>query len=1306
MMEQHVEQLPQQEPAPPPVRHLDILTAEAPLSQAMRKPNAIRTTKYTYLTWLPVSLIEQFRRIANAYFLFISILMLIGTYATFLFQSPLDPYSTISTLTVILLITSCKEGYEDLQRKRSDKFENNKEVTVVYFEYDCMGNVTVIETVKKSKDLCPGEIVKLHGRMAAPADLLIILTSMHADGNKCYIETANIDGETNLKLREAPSGLTGEVGGAIAIGKPVPDLFQGKIEIEEPNANIHSVVGALKLDAAVNAVPIDMQNVILRSAVFTNTEWAYGVVLYAGQETKIQMNSHLAPSKLSKIEQNLNKAILMIFTAQCTLVTITVASVYMTGNNHESDFPYVFPTDEKNEGSILPLWLELWFVFFLLYNNFIPLSLYVTIEIVNLGQAYLVHTDTQIYHAGLDEPCAVRASNLVQELGMVSNIFSDKTGTLTRNEMKLVKFVLAGTSGKVVEMAKPRQATGHTHTTRGDDAEMDDFRGHRSASNSPRRVESKNDEENDRDSDVVSLSDVESNADIEMTVPKNQSLRRKISLGKTKGDEYRQLNTTELSGDTSKSPCLPSSPTNSANLSGISGPIESVSLKSNSGPIDISGARWKESTAKRPGSTAPVGFPRSPLGREARSSQNFIIPKTDTSEGRSRLESRVSDVSDASGNPLPPPAEETDMFYFLRALMVCHTVVRESNGVYRAESPDELALVEGASESYDCELIERGSRYIKVKIQGHMYRYEILAVNPFNAERKRMSVLLKDTRTQQHFMVCKGADNIMTPLCSTPPEESLATDKALSSLAQQGLRTLVIAQNMLDEDAALDWLLQHRRSSLASVDRESAIAETSGMLEVGMNIIGITAIEDKLQDEVPEVIADLAKAGIIVWMLTGDKLETAVNIGYSCNLLVPGINIVMISGLKNASEFKQALRTAYEDLMKFERDKEAAYAMDKAVSKETALVLEGPSFSYFDPNDEEQCMHLLEIGKRCRSVVACRLTPIQKREIVSLTKNDKTAKPRATTLSIGDGANDVSMILEANVGVGIFGKEGRQAANNADFAVGEFKFLRRLVLVHGRWNYVRQSKVFLYSMHKNMSLICTLFWFSFFAAVSGTSQYQSWIYSGFNFVLGLPIILFGIMDRDLSDTFMLKYPETYGTGRTNVLLRISKISQWILNACAYGVVVDLMMYYVMRPYFENDGLYEFGTFVIVGLQLSLQLKVSFFLNQWSRLNVIGMAISVAMMFLFYILINVAVWEYHFIAFEVYSSPIFWLFGVITVPITVVQIDTIGYYLRLFFCPTNEMLWREVELKKHFEESPLDCRGVKKVNSGSIVHADV
>ena len=255
----------------------------------------------------------------------------------------------------MLLITSVKELAEDLQRGKSDNYENSRLVKVITF--DNQGGV--IETEKQSKYVCPGDIVKLEGTMPSPVDLLLILTSIHDDGNKCYIETANIDGETNLKVREAPPSLYDNYSEIIKAGKACPQLFQGSLSFEPPNKNIHNFVGTLKLDSSNDIIPLSANNIILRSALFSNTDWGYGIAIYTGQETKIQMNNRNAPSKMSKIEENLNKAIIIIFIAQIILVTISVISIYFMGFESESKLPYVFPPG-TDRISVLPLWLEQW----------------------------------------------------------------------------------------------------------------------------------------------------------------------------------------------------------------------------------------------------------------------------------------------------------------------------------------------------------------------------------------------------------------------------------------------------------------------------------------------------------------------------------------------------------------------------------------------------------------------------------------------------------------------------------------------------------------------------------------------------------------------------------------------------------------------------------------------------------------------------------------------------------------------------------------------------------------------------------
>lgn len=281
---------------------------------------------------------------------FSEIVQFIGTYATYLFVSPLNPYSTVATLVFVLLVTSIKEGSEDMQRYRSDKDENNRMITVITFDE----NGQVIETVKETKLIRSGDIVKLSGLMPVPVDMVLIMTSMYEDGNQCYIETSNIDGETNLKLKEAPSLLKPLI--MTTGGKPIRPLFTGKLEIEQPNKSIHNFVGALHVGAISEAIALGPENFLLRSSLFSNTDWAYGIAVYTGQETKIQMNNRNAPSKMSKIEGYLNKAIVIIFLAQLSLVIISVISIYFLGFQNFPRLPYIY-TGSGNT-SILPLWLE------------------------------------------------------------------------------------------------------------------------------------------------------------------------------------------------------------------------------------------------------------------------------------------------------------------------------------------------------------------------------------------------------------------------------------------------------------------------------------------------------------------------------------------------------------------------------------------------------------------------------------------------------------------------------------------------------------------------------------------------------------------------------------------------------------------------------------------------------------------------------------------------------------------------------------------------------------------------------------
>ena len=273
--------------------------------------------------------------------------------------------------------------------------------------------------------------------------------------------------------------------------------------------------------------------------------------------------------------------------------------------------------------------------------------------------------------------------------------------------------------------------------------------------------------------------------------------------------------------------------------------------------------------------------------------------------------------------------------------------------------------------------------------------------------------------------------------------------------AREGLRTLCIAQREISEEEYQRWNVEHDIAAAAVQDREDKLEVVSDAIERELSLIGGTAIEDRLQDGVPDAIALLAQAGIKLWVLTGDKVETAINIGFSCNLLDNDMDLIMVQITDDSID--TAERELDERLLSFgktgsDEELKAAKKNHEPPAPTHALVIDGDSLKLC--LDERIRQKFLLLCKECRSVLCCRVSPAQKAAVVRMVKNGLDVM----TLSIGDGANDVAMIQEAHVGVGIAGVEGRAAVMSSDFAIGQFRFLTRLVLVHGRWSYRRLSE--------------------------------------------------------------------------------------------------------------------------------------------------------------------------------------------------------------------------------------------------------
>jgi phospholipid-translocating ATPase len=259
-------------------------------------------------------------------------------------------------------------------------------------------------------------------------------------------------------------------------------------------------------------------------------------------------------------------------------------------------------------------------------------------------------------------------------------------------------------------------------------------------------------------------------------------------------------------------------------------------------------------------------------------------------------------------------------------------------------------------------------------------------------------------------------------------DENLAADEAaviercfqhINDFATEGLRTLLYGYRFLDEGEYANWKKGYLDATTSLVNRAQLIEEAGELIEQQLELAGATAIEDKLQHGVPEAIDKLRRAKIKMWMLTGDKRETAINIGHSCRLIKDYSTVTVLD--HEIGEVEQSM---------------------------------GQTLSMIN---EAEPLNLLfyDLAILADSVICCRASPAQK---ASLVKNIRKRVKKSITLAIGDGANDIAMIQEAHVGIGITGKEGLQAARTSDYSIAQFRFLTKMLLVHGRWNYIRTCK--------------------------------------------------------------------------------------------------------------------------------------------------------------------------------------------------------------------------------------------------------
>ncbi|KAI9469032.1 MAG: hypothetical protein EXX96DRAFT_590210 [Benjaminiella poitrasii] len=1051
--------------------------------------NRVFTAKYTVITFLPKFLYEEFSKYANLFFLFISGIQQIPGI------SPTSRYTTVVPLVIVLLITAIKELIEDWGVHRSDAELNARKCKV-------LEGTQFVE--KAWRDIKVGDILRIESGENFPADLILI-SSSEPEG-LCYIETSNLDGEVNLKIKQALSQTS-------KILNPVDmSRLQGTIRSEQPNNRLYNYDGVFSSANVSNYsedvggqskdYALDPTQLLLRGAQLRNTLWIYGIVVFTGHETKLMLNSSKKPSKVSNVTRITNRnilylfAILVIMSIACAIgglvFTITKSS-YVEG--------YLMLGAEISRAAAFGYDI---LTFLILFNSFIPISLMVTMEIVKFVQSFLIQSDLDMYYELTDTPAVARSSSLIEELGQVKFVFSDKTGTLTCNEMQFRECSIAGISYA-------------------------------------EKVES------------------------------DKQARDGID------DPTLQYDFTQLKAH------LKSHPT--ANV----------------------------------------------------------------------------------------------IHEFLTLLATCHTVIPEvqegsDNINYQASSPDEGALVKGASE-LDYKFHTRKPNSIACDQRGQDLEYQVLNVCEFNSTRKRMSAIIRGPDGKIK-LYCKGADTVILERLAENNPFVENTLLHLEEFASEGLRTLCIAMREIPEDEYARWSQIYDRAATTLVNRADELDKAAEMIEQNLFLLGATAIEDKLQEGVPDTIHTLQEAGINVWVLTGDRQETAINIGYSCKLLNEEMSLI-VCNMDSHWETKSFLESKLKDVTgAIERGEEL---------EPLAFVIDGKALTFALEKDIEKL--LFDLTVLCKAVICCRVSPLQKALVVKLVKK----YDKSILLAIGDGANDVSMIQAAHVGVGISGVEGLQAARSADFAISQFRYLKKLLLVHGAWAYQRLSKMIFYYFYKNVALYLTQFWYAFYNGFSGSTLYESWTMSCFNVIFTfLPPLCIGIFDQFVSARMLDKYPQMYMLGQTNEFFNQKKFWGWFGNA----VFHSLILFFVGVGALSTDGVFMnglaggqwwAGTAVFTAILGCILWKGALITDIWTKYTVIAIPGSMIVWFIYLPVvafigpaIAVDVFpEYYGIVPMLWGNVNFWLF-VLLVPFVCNLRDFIWKYIKRMYRPLPYHFVQEIQ----------------------------
>ncbi|KXG47968.1 ATPase, P-type, K/Mg/Cd/Cu/Zn/Na/Ca/Na/H-transporter [Penicillium griseofulvum] len=1154
-------------------RHIDLNPSMvgSMIDERTEKPyigNYIRSSRYSLWSFFPRQFFAQFTKVANFYFLIVAILQMIPGLST------TGTYTTIVPLLIFVGISMGKEGFDDYRRYRLDKEENNRDAWVLRPGHGTVQDgASVISNAQdwqriKCEEIRVGDVIKLERDHPIPADIALL----HASGPNgvAYIETMALDGETNLKNKQPCQPVS-------KVCSTVEDINSNSLHfvVEDPNLDLYKFDGHVSVNGQ-ERLPLTNNEIVYRGSILRNTDRALGMVIYTGEECKIRMNANKNPRiKKPALQDKVNRVVMLIVVLVVILAVVCTVAYKFWSQDVEKRSWYL----ENASVSYGPIFTS----FLIMFNTMIPISLYVSMEIVKVAQMLLLN-DIDMYDPETDTPLEARTSTINEELGQVSYIFSDKTGTLTNNSMRFRKMSVAGTAWLHDTDLQEEAAREGDHTK---------------LMHKKRRVKGK--KAMGRKSNVS-----------EAQMPRPSNVSGPLDALRQHGRSATTYRTEEMLEYIQRKPytifarkaklfilsmalchtCIPEEDKNGKTTFQASSPDELalVLAAQELGFLVVDRQANKLTIRTRPNGPD-----------EATTDEVYeIMDVIEFSSARKRM-SVVVRMPDQRICLFCKGADTT----LMRLLKQADLAREKANEIERRASRRKNAEMN--------QVIRRNSEHHSRKnsmARSSMTRPSFtrqrssITGQQGSALRASIDVWLRDRETDGGMRNREADSEYYSPRPSAQMgrpsaaisdsgsstngeddeedlvEEALVVNEAaifercfqhLNDFATDGLRTLLYGHRFLDEATYTNWKIAYHEACTSLVDRQQKIEDAGEQIEQQLELTGATAIEDKLQKGVPEAIEKLRRANIKMWMLTGDKRETAINVGHSCRLVKEYSTLTVLD--QENGDVEQTI----VDLIGEITGARVAHSV---------VVVDGQTLSTIEANEVVR-ERFFQLAVKADSVICCRASPKQKAFLVKSIRKQLTD---AITLAIGDGANDIAMIQEAHVGIGITGKEGLQAARISDYSIAQFRFLLKLLLVHGRWNYMRACKYTLGTFWKEMVFYLTQALYQRWNGYTGTSLYEPWSLSMFNTLFtSLAVIFLGIFTKDLSASTLLAVPELYTKGQRHGGFNIKLYLGWSFMATCEAVIIFFTMWSLfglarINPS-DNDifsmGLLTFSACIIV-----------------------------------------------------------------------------------------------------------------------------